>query len=395
MAAIVPNNISVGPYPLPDTLEYIAGRGLDAIATPFGAVELRPSWKDVTLPERTLEAFVELLTNGTLSDRDDFIRTYEYFQLPITVIPTLSLEKLSKVYARPLEASLSGFPSGCILEDPNAESDPFRTFSETAEDGTEVEPEIELRNSENWAIDKISCPHINFANALGLNPTEIATASSNNTLGSPGVGLSITADLSGYFTEKHFFDREWILRYENALVKFSSDGSKFIRTEDIPKGVAFDSDVIDKPLPTGITYDNFYPETKDDAEILEAPLMDRYIRQATGIISRKGSEIRKLRFFFTIMVESYIAPVQYISPPYGTGTIPFETFDRGILTAAPFNLSLSVLEVLCPTIYTPILCHMTVNLDNTYSIDRFNYALTNVNTDPKPIILPSTGTINA
>ena len=129
--------------------------------------------------------------------------------------------------------------------------------------------------------------------------------------------------------------------------------------------------------------------------ILEAPLMDRYIRQATGIISRKGSEIRKLRFFFTIMVESYIAPVQYISPPYGTGTIPFETFDRGILTAAPFNLSLSVLEVLCPTIYTPILCHMTVNLDNTYSIDRFNYALTNVNTDPKPIILPSTGTINA
>lgn len=371
MAAIVPNNISVGPYPLPDTLEYIAGRGLDAIATPYGTIELRPSWKDVTLPERTAEAFVELLTNGTLSDRDDFIRTYEYFQLPITVIPTEPLEKISKVFARPLEVSLDGFPAGCILEDPNATSDPFSTFSEDATD-------IDLKNSANWDISRISCPHINFANSLGLNPTEIATAANNSTPGVPGVGLSVTADLSGYFTEKHFYDREWILRYENAIVKFSSDGSKFIRTEDIPKGVAFDSDIIDKPLPTGITYDNFYPQTKDDAEILESPLMDPYIRQAQGIISKKGSEIRKLRFFFLITIESYIAPVNLIAPPYGTGITPFEIYN------VPIN-----------SIYTPILCHMTVNLDNTYSVNRFNYALANVNTNPKPIILPSTGTINA
>jgi len=370
MPLVVPNYLSVGPYPLPLTLEYIAGRGLDAIAAPWGAVELRPNWKDFSIPGRSTEALQKGIQEASLAAEDDFLRTYEDFSLPITVVvnPDEPLEKLSKVSMVPLPPLTGGLPFSCMVEDPNSTTDAFRTFSEEDAKALVVEARDE------WTPGNLDEPYIKFADPFGTNPSQEALAD----FGPGGFGFEITANLEGYFTEKNFYDREWILRYPDAVARFNTDGIKYIRYEDIPQGVAFDVDIIKKEL-TGspLNYNSFYPQTALDAEILEAPYMDSFIRRAEGVLSYKSSEIRKMRFFFWLRIESYIVHPFFISPQTNT---PFNLFQRD--TTIPLQLELM------PTIYTPILCHMTVNLDSDFNQGRFDYALENVNTVPTNLLPP-------
>ena len=102
--------------------------------------------------------------------------------------------------------------------------------------------------------------------------------------------------------------------------------------------------------PSSITPATWYAATKADAEILDAPQMQQYLTQSSGVVSYKASEIRKLRFFYIITITSVVPP----------STLP---------------------------ITTTIPAFMTVQNNSSWAQKRLLYAL-NTPKAPKPLVFP-------
>tara|TARA_X000001036_G_scaffold364742_1_gene349025 strand:+ start:1617 stop:2612 length:996 start_codon:yes stop_codon:yes gene_type:complete len=281
MAILENNGFTVGPWPLPATLKrsdvlgnlFIPG----SLVPP--AYELRP------IP---YENMGEALTNGDIATLEDYVSPYATFTLNAKAIPSTPDEVIVSCSFKPpyWAESLGIFsddirPFKVIVEEPNDGSDASRTASE---EPVIIEPPI----GGLWEAPGSGEPTIQ---ALDSGPT---------------------ATLVGYYTEKAFYDREWYLRFSNCLARFSYLGIQYINPKDVPQGVPLDLQVlfsnplIAKTLPSTITTNNWYPETKADAQILDAPEMAYYLSTCEGIINYKATEIRKLRYYYIVFIESLI-----------------------------------------------------------------------------------------
>lgn len=263
MPIIENNAITVGPWPLPMTL--LRSDVLANITTPgVGAYELRP------LP---FENMGEAILEGDISGLNDYVAPYQVFKVTVTVLPDgdetiLSVSFDPTVGGLPLPVTT---PFAAIVEEPNPQTLPNRTGSDR--------PQV-ITPSALW-----SPPAVSEATIQSLGGTNTAT-------------------LSGFYTEKAFYDRRWILKYPDGVARIGYDGIRFLRTADIPQGVALEPELFDAApvIPSPITPLNWYPATKADAEILDSPLMAGYLSTCEGIVSYKASEIRKLRFFYNIII---------------------------------------------------------------------------------------------
>lgn len=318
MATLLDDRFTVGLWPLPGTAK--RADLLSGIVTPgVGTFELRPL---------AFENVAEAIANGDISSIDDYIAPYQTFTLTVTAIP--SPETPDEIITSVTFEPVAGIPFPvitpfkAILEEPN----PFTKKSRTgAENPQEITP------SPNWEPPIVKEPYIQCL---------------------PG---GTTATIGGYYTEKAFYDREWILRYPDAIAKISGSGVRYLRYENIPQGVPFDPILFDTaPIaPSTISPSTWYATTKADAEILDAPQMQQYLSTCSGIVSYKASEIRKLRFFYVVIINSLIPP------PIGTG---------------PPIPKVTVIPVF-----------MTVQNNYSWAQKRLQYAL-NIPKTPRPLLAP-------
>lgn len=293
MATLLDDRLTVGIWPLPGTAK--RANLLAGIVTPgFGSYELRPL---------AFENMAEAVANGDLASIDDYIAPYQTFTLVATAIPTEPDEIIVSVSFDPLPPLGAFTPFKAILEEPNPLTQPNRSGAD--------EPQ-EIIPSPNWDPPIVAEPYIKVLNGV------------------------TTATIVGYYTEKAFYDREWILRYPDVIARISGEGVRYLKYEDIPQGVPFDPKLFDKApfAASTITPATWYPATKADAEILDAPQMEQYITQSSGIVSYKASEIRKLRFFYMCYIISTTpAPVTGIPVPKTTIIPCFMTVQNNMSVA--------------------------------------------------------------
>jgi len=281
MAALEDNRVTVGLWPLPGTAK--RADLLSGIVTPgVGSFELRPF---------SYENMGEAVANGDISSIDDYISPYQTFTLTVTAIPTLPDEVILNVSFDPIPPIPAFTPFKAIIEEPNPATLVSRTGAE--------EPQ-EIIPSPNW-------------NPPLVNEQFIQT-----------LGGVTTATIGGYYTEKAFYDREWVLKFPDAIARISGAGVRYLKYEQIPQGVPFDPILFDTaPIaPSSITPGTWYSTTKADAEILDAPQMAQYLEKTSGIVSYKASEIRKLRFFYIITITSKVPgtllPIKTTIPTFMT-----------------------------------------------------------------------------
>ncbi len=98
-------------------------------------------------------------------------------------------------------------------------------------------------------------------------------------------------------------------KISECLARVNADGIKAIKPDDVPKGVPLDMTIFDDPtvkstvIPSFWGPERWYPKTKADAEMFDAPEMLPLLQTCSGIISYKATEIKKLRFFYVVFIE--------------------------------------------------------------------------------------------
>lgn len=286
MAVPVVDGVTVGLYPLPATAPRVAKDPLLATVT-AGVYEFKPQ--------------VDLLPDA----EPTYVKPYQTFSLGVSAVPTLPDEVITNL-------TVTG-PSYCVLEEPLPGADITRS----------ADTEFEIPVSPLWVAPLFKEPFV------------------VNTLTSPGPTPLVT--ISGYYSERNFFDREWILSFPDAIAKISADGVKYETLEALSEAEGlFTPELLTKTYPSALNAENFYPLTPADAKLYDTAAMEQYFKTCSGILSYKSSEIKKLRMFFEITIVS------------NKGTYPFTA-------------------------------HMTVQNDQENALERLQYAI-NTPSVPKPLI---------
>lgn len=135
---------------------------------------------------------------------------------------------------------------------------------------------------------------------MGISPA--------GTVYSPAGGFGPTAiyTISGYFTERNFFDREWIISIGGYPVKLNAEGLYILKPQfknfNPLKATNLDNWAIIKSW----SPDLFYNPNIATAKIFDGPVIEGYITGASGITMYKPSEIGSLRFYFRFDVDALV-----------------------------------------------------------------------------------------
>lgn len=335
MAQLLVDNVTVGLPWTTDTFTRIANLSNLSLANviPRGVYELKPPIP----PLNSLLQKVRDLT-GTLPEKPPvYISPYDAFTLPITVVPSIPFEKISNV-------SIVG-PFACFLEDPlpaiTNVVDTIRSLDQAIRIGVSpwwapglfFEPFVRGFNSASL-LDAAGNP---VANTGGLSypipPAPTSTSPSGDGPGWP----QFSTKISGYFTERNWTDREWILKHKDVIAKYNING-RFTMPAKKVKMPLYREQIKDF-APSAITPATFYPTNSLTAGCIEEVMLP-YLRCAEHIIQWKPSEIKMMRFYFLINIDSVIYLPYKPFPPF------FEPPPPSII------------------VRTPILCHMTVDSQN-------------------------------
>lgn len=242
MATILVDDYTVGYAPLP-------GPPVANLLLPGATYEFRP-----------VPGSLDLTQAGPGAN---YITTYQPFSISIGAIPTVGGE-----YITSIDITLSY----CICEDPLLGADTTRSGDEP----------LKIKASPYWAPLLILEPLVNIF---------------------PGVGGS-PAIISGYFTERNFYDREITVSYLNAIARFTSDGFFYAPLENFSSNLPFDLNKINIPLPSDVNINTFYPLSISAAYTTEAEILQPYLNSIGQVVSYKGTDIKKLRFFFDVSITS-------------------------------------------------------------------------------------------
>jgi hypothetical protein len=242
MATLLADNLTVGPPPLP------------------GPPLANPSLATATWEFRPVPASLDLDQAGPNAN---YITTYQPFNLSISAIPTFPDEVIS---------TITTTLRYCILEDPLPGASTTRSQN----------GKLEIKASPFWAP------------GLFLEPLVIST---------PGTGAT-PSTISGYFTERNFYDREIVVSYLNAVARFTSNGFFYAPLETFPVKLPFDLNKIKFQLPSSVNVNTFYPLSISAAYKTESEILENYFSSVGQVISYKGTDIKKLRFFFDVTIIS-------------------------------------------------------------------------------------------
>lgn len=333
MAQLLVDGVTVGlPYTT-DTAIRIAEAGdlSAALLIPRGVYELKPPIP----PLNSLIQQVRDLT-GILPEKPPvYISPYDSFTQYITVVPSVPNEKISNV-------SILG-PFACFLEDPLPEiTNPLKTLRsfETAlrigvspwwAPGLFFEPYVSAFDSSSLIDAGTGLPIVSPEGlSYPIPPSPVTVSPSGD---GPGWTFYNTK-ISGYYTERNWTDREWILKHRDVYARYNING-RFTMPGNKVKMPLYRENIKDLRA-SAITPYTFFSQSVFTAGCIEEVMLP-YLRCAEQIIQWKPSEIKMMRFYFIIFVDSVI----YL--PY---TPPFQSPPPSII------------------VKTPIVCHMTVDSQN-------------------------------
>lgn len=327
MAKLFDDGFIVGaPYTV-DTLDrLVTDNDLSAaLLIPRGMYEIKPLLPE---PPGILGDILDLV--GSLDEDKKYISPYDVFNVTLTAVPTFFSEKI-------LNMTVKG-PFACFLEDPLPEitniADTTRSFGEALRIG--VSPWWAPNpNLSNLGPGPFFEPYISSQIFSPNKPPIPAPSVSWDPSGSGGVGYRFyDVNLTGYFTERNWTDREWILKHRDVYARYNING-RFTMPGNKVKMPLYRENIKDF-RPSGITPFTFFSQNMITGGCIEE-IMLPYLRCAEQVIQWKPSEIKKMRFYFLVEIDSviylpYFAPFQPNPPPI--------------------------------LLKTPIICHMTVDSNN-------------------------------
>ena len=153
-----------------------------------------------------------------------------------------------------------------------------------------------------WRLGALQEPHV-YGNT-GIIPLTSLNPIGDIFTGPPAPVFNY--NIQGYFTERNFFDREWITQWGPFRIKLDAFGAYFQNplTYAIPpleltplNWIPFNS----------WTPDLFYQPNIGLASKIDAPLIESYIKGATSILKYKPSEIGSLRYYFYFRTETNVS----------------------------------------------------------------------------------------
>jgi len=202
-----------------------------------------PPTANPAIPSATWEfrPVANKLPDGEGGPNANYISTYQPFTLAVSAIPTAPLEVIT---------SLTITLKSCVLEDPLPGSETTRS----------LDAPLKIKVSPFWA--------------------------------------------PGLFLEPLGYDREIVVSYLNAVTRFTSDGFFYAPLENFPTNLPFDLKKINIPLPSGVNINTFYPLTIAAAYKTESEILEGYFNSIGQVISYKGTDIKKLRFYFDVVITS-------------------------------------------------------------------------------------------
>ena len=287
MSQIVINNTTVMPG---GTDPSLAGR----VPPVIKAYQLRPAPLDAT----------DLFKSRKYADNNvPYISIYQDFILPITFQPTRiipgsvppQLESILVVTCKMTECKLE---APLYFDNPSiSEPDPKNPGKARLRLPKFEPSRLLYYKGSNFFEPKI----LGQTTTSFVSISEIEAAKSYtgpNIPPQPGVPQNYT--VKGYFTERNFYDREWIVQWGFLLYKINSNG------------VYWNAPLLDQLIGsmTGInkakwrhsklwTPNQFFQPKKELAKRYDGPGTEKYIKGAKKIIQYKPSEIGSLRFYFT------------------------------------------------------------------------------------------------
>ena len=274
MAILTVDGIQIGPFPLPTTALRSPLPNIESATTELKPVPLIPDEEEAKKPENQKEP--------------KYIKPYQVFELFIGATPTDPSDVINDI--------IVVGPKKCILEEPIVD-----IFSDLWERSGGEGYEVPI--SPLWS-----------SAGVVLEPFIVVT---------PGLA-GAPAKISGYYSERNFYDREWILEFADVKAKLSGDSITYTYG---PLDEIFGPDGIKTGAPWNPQ--TWYPLSPDAAKQLDSYQLERFIELCSGVSGYQPSDIKKLRFFYDIIIN-------------GDTIIP---------------------------------CHMTVENDNNFAGERLKYAI--------------------
>lgn len=252
-----------------------------------------PTTKDVQLRPSPTNASESINARKYADNGVPYISIYQNFTLPVTFQPTRIIPGSNPPRLEAI-TSISCRLKECKVESPLA-TDNFSI----------VEPDPNKPGKVKLSLPKFDPKRLVYHSQaqffepkiLGNGRSICDSPSIQTYTATPGVNQIYT--VSGYYTERNFFDREWIVQWDFLLYKINANG------------VYWNAPLLDQLVGsmTGInkaiwihsgswTPNEFYQLTKEQAKRYDSSKVQKYIKGAKKIIQYKPSEIGSLRFYY-------------------------------------------------------------------------------------------------
>jgi len=299
------------------TLERITEKP-ELLLLPGGAFELRP-W--AAIGDAITKGIASTLGLPEPVNKEDcpYISPYDPFFIPIdaTANPFLPFAGTTKL----IDFRIIG-PVACIIEDPlpsidiDKPAESFRSLAEPARIG------IWPFWAPNPGFGKLG-PLFFEPFIFNDNPERIVPFSPpGDCYGRSGTGASISgtgllklrATTAGYYTDRNFFDRQWILKEREFIRKYNMNGRFEMPWRPDRASFPIDPNNIKKFVSSPITPYTFFSTNIVTGNCAEDVMMP-YLRCADHIMHYKPTEIKALRFYyFAISQTVTYDPVNTLPP---------------------------------------------------------------------------------
>lgn len=290
----------------------LAGR-IPPIVTPH---QLRPNLLN---PRKVIE-------NRKYSDNpiQPYVSTYDIFSIPIVIeVDPFEIAIAAAYNTTPTITSVTGRMTNCVFESPLPTDGDKQTTVDSK--GKIVSKGLKLNPAGTaiWAVGAMQEPYVigpsNIPQANRMdNPLGVTISAPggwsglNGGYNFGGFGEEVTYTFGGYFTERNFFDREWIVQWDKFFVKVDCFGC-YILKPTVTKNPLAVTDPTDWINIASWSPDEFYQKNIGLANKFDGPIVEPFIFGAKEIIKYKPSEIGSLRFYFVLTTQTQAGPFTWSS----------------------------------------------------------------------------------
>ena len=259
-----------------------------------------------------------------------YISIFQDFILPITFQPIrVNPSKSTLPTPQNLESiiSISCQVTNCAVEAPQ----PFDSFTNVEPGSKPGTIKLSLPKFEPNRLLYHSAPLFNEpfvlgqASAGGAGFVSISKVPGLVTIAAPIAGTPQTYTIKGYFTERNFFDREWVTEFGFLKYRVNANGvywnSSLLNTLLGMLGI----NKLPWILRTKWTPDQFFQPTAEAAKKYDSPQVTPFIKGASKIYQYKPSEIGSIRFYFTFTVITDMPPPLNVEIFTATMSVKYNT----------------------------------------------------------------------